>query len=175
MSAKVMEIEQLSAERARLILPQLIVLLQDTVNSGASVGFIPPLTAAIAEQYWLETLAELTPGRRLLLVAKDGGVVTGSAQLALVNKQNGLHRAEVQKLIVHSSFRRLGIAQALMTAVEKTARNMGRTLLVLDTEQGSAAESLYAKWGYARAGVIPQYALDANGSLINTVVFYKLL
>jgi hypothetical protein len=62
-----------------------------------------------------------------------------------------------------------------MGEVEESARAAGRTLLVLDTEQGSVAEKLYEKCGYTRAGVIPQYALSADGSLITTVVFYKLL
>ena len=46
---------------------------------------------------------------------------------------------------------------------------------MLDTEQGSVAERLYEKCGYTRAGVIPRYARSADGSLISTVVFYKLL
>ena len=60
-------------------------------------------------------------------------------------------------------------------AAEESARAAGRTLLVLDTEQGSVAEKLYEKFGYTRSGVIPHYALNADGSLITTVVFYKLL
>jgi GNAT superfamily N-acetyltransferase len=96
-------------------------------------------------------------------------------QLALVTKQNGLHRAEVQKLLVHTDFRQRGIARALMSAVEEAARAVGRTLLVLDTEQGSIAEQLYERCGYARSGIIPHYALSTDGSLITTVVFYKLL
>ena len=168
-------IERLSEEQARLLLPKLVSLLQDTVHGGSSVGFLPPLTFEAAREYWLETLNEVAQGKRLLLVSSEAGDVTGTVQLALVSKQNGLHRAEVQKLLVHSSFRNRGIARALMDAIEKSAREAGRTLLVLDTEQGSIAERLYERCGYTRAGIIPQYALSTDGSLINTVVFYKLL
>ena len=169
------KIERLSEEQARALLPDLIALLRDTVNGGASVGFIPPLASAQAEDYWLETFGEVGQGTRILLVSRDGEQVTGSVQLALATKQNGLHRAEVQKLIVHTRFRGQGIARALLCAVEEVARGAGRTLLVLDTEEGSIAERLYAKYGYTRSGVIPQYALSADGSLITTVVFYRLL
>jgi acetyltransferase len=62
-----------------------------------------------------------------------------------------------------------------MRAAEEIARKEGRTLLVLDTEQGSSAEELYVKCGYTRAGVIPRYALGADRSFISTVVFYKLI
>ena len=169
------KIERLSEEQARPILPELVALLQDAVHNGSSVGFLPPLTSETAEEYWLETLSEVAQGKRILLVSSEAGDVAGAAQLALATKQNGLHRAEVQKLIVHTRFRRRGIARALMCAAEESARAAGRTLLVLDTEQGSVAEKLYEKCEYTRAGVIPQYALSAGGSLITTVLFYKLL
>jgi acetyltransferase len=168
-------IQRFSEEQARRTLPKLVALLQDSVHNGSSVGFLPPLTFEAAEEYWLETLNDVAQGKRLLLVSSEAGDVTGAVQLALVTKQNGLHRAEVQKLLVHTSFRHRGIARALMGAVEESARALGRTLLVLDTEQGSIAEKLYEKCGYTRAGIIPQYALSAGGSLITTVVFYKVL
>ena len=169
------KIELFSAEQANPIRPQLVTLLQDTVHNGASLGFLPPLTSEAAEEYWSATLHEVAQGQRILLVSSEAGDVTGAVQLALVTKQNGLHRAEVQKLLVRPRFRRRGIARALMDAAEEAARQAGRTLLVLDTEQGSAAEQLYVKCGYTRAGVIPRYALSAGGSLITTVVFYKLI
>lgn len=169
------KIERLSEEQAKPILPRLVALLQDTVHHGSSVGFLPPLAFETAEEYWLETLNEVKQGKRILLVSSEAGDVAGTVQLALATKQNGLHRAEVQKLVVHTRFRHRGVARALMGAVEEAARAAGRTLLVLDTEQGSAAEQLYVKCGYARAGVIPQFALSADGSLITTVVFYKLI
>jgi ribosomal protein S18 acetylase RimI-like enzyme len=169
------KIERLSEEQAKPILPKLVALLQDSVQSGSSVGFLPPLTFETAQEYWLEALNEVAQDKRILLVSSEAGAVTGTVQLALATKQNGLHRAEVQKLLVHTSFRHRGIARALMDALEESARAVGRTLLVLDTEQGSIAEKLYERCGYTRAGVIPEYARSANDSLISTVVFYKLL
>jgi acetyltransferase len=62
-----------------------------------------------------------------------------------------------------------------MSAIENVAREMGRTLLVPDTEHGTPAEKLYAKHGYTRAGIIPQYARSADGSLHSTIFFYRLL
>jgi acetyltransferase len=168
-------IETLTAPEAREVLPDLVALLQDTVNTGSSIGFIPPLQSETAEQYWLHTIEKVANGESVLLVSKDSKTVTGSVQLGLSTKQNGLHRAEVQKLLVHTRFRGRGIGRALLFEVEKVASEIGRTLLVLDTEQGSIAESLYETHGYQRVGVIPRYALAANGSLISTVVFYRVL
>lgn len=169
------KINRLSEEQAKPLLPQLIELLQDSVQSGASIGFVAPLGFERAEEFWLDALGEIAQGKRILLVSSAGEEITGAVQLALATRENGLHRAQVQKLFVHTRFRSRGIARALMSAVDDAAREFGRTLLVLDTEQGSAAEKLYAKYGYTQAGVIPQYAQSADGSLHNTTLFYRLL
>lgn len=169
------KIERLNSEQANEALPQLIALLQDAVHHGASVGFMPPLAPDIAEAYWLDVLKEVSQGNRILLVSNFSGELSGAVQLSLATKQNALHRAEVQKLFVHTRFRNLGIARMLMGEVEEAARKAGRSLLVLDTEQGSVAEKLYEKLGYIRAGVIPEYARSTDGTLHATIFFYRIL
>jgi ribosomal protein S18 acetylase RimI-like enzyme len=96
-------------------------------------------------------------------------------QVQLASKENASHRGEVQKLLVHRRFRRKGIARELMGAVETVALECGRTLLVLDTELGSAAQRLYEDLGYIRVGIILRYARRGNGALHDTVMFYRLL
>jgi acetyltransferase len=86
---------------------------------------------------------------------------------------NGLHHAEVQKLLVLRSHRRHGIGQALMTAVEEAALQGRRYLLVLDTRLGYDAERLYTRMGYLRVGVIPQFARSSTGTLAAAVIFYR--
>jgi ribosomal protein S18 acetylase RimI-like enzyme len=88
---------------------------------------------------------------------------------------NARHRGEVMKLIVHRKGRGRGIGRGLMLAVEALALDEGRTLLVLDTRPGDAAEKLYRSLGYVPAGVIPRYARSARGILEDTVYLYKEL
>lgn len=160
-------------------LSELVELLRDVVDGGAAVGFLPPLATQEAVSYWRSLLDDLDHGSRILLGAFQGdmseGVLVGSVQLELAKRPNGRHRAEVQKMMVHSTVRRQGIAQALMTALETAAVEAGRSLLVLDTRQGDPSEALYRKLGYTVAGVIPNYARSANGELHNTVLYYKVL
>jgi len=145
------------------------------VEDGASVGFLPPLAAADALEYWRTVLRAVSQGSRVLLVALDGRDVLGSVQLDLAAMPNARHRAEVMKLLVHRRARRKGIGRALMLAIENAARAAGCTLLVLDTRRGDAAERLYAHLGYTRVGVIPRYARSAAGTLDDTVYFYREL
>jgi len=88
---------------------------------------------------------------------------------------NQSHRADVAKLLVRRSARRRGIAELLMAEAEREARAEGKTLLVLDTVTGDAAERLYTRLGWTRVGVIPGYALYPDGRLCDTTVFWKAL
>lgn len=169
------EITPLSAAEGSALLPQLIALLQDGVESGASLGFWHPLTAEDAERYWRGILTDVDSGRRILLIAREHDHILGSVQLELAQKQNAHHRAEVQKLIVHRTARRQGLARSLMHAIEAQAHAAHRTVLVLDTRTGDLAESLYRALGYSEAGRIPAYVSEPDGSLSPTTLFYKHL
>ena len=67
----------------------LIALLQDAVDGGASVGFLPPLGAEEARAYWESVAAALEDGGRRLSVARAaaGGIV-GTVQLDLAGQAN---------------------------------------------------------------------------------------
>ena len=91
-------------------------LLIDSVASGASIGFIAPLSLQSAHDYWQGVDRDLaTPYRRLYL-ALNGDTVIGSVQLSLCAKANGAHRGEVEKLMVHSEYQGQGIAKQLMNS-----------------------------------------------------------
>jgi acetyltransferase len=168
-------IVQFSAEQAESHISELASLLIDAVESGASVGFLPPLKQAEALEYWYTVIAAIRDGSRILLAALEDGMVQGSVQLALEMRANGNHRAEAAKLFVHRHARRRGLAKALMMEVESTARRLDRTLLVMDTRRGGEAEKLCESLGYTRFGEVPRYARSSNGDLHTTVFFYREL
>jgi len=169
-----MRIEPLSRGVGASDLDELGELLCDAVTSGASVSFLPPLTPDRARAYWHDAL-ERAHQRSVTLVARDERGITGSVQLHPAGMQNQPHRAEVSKLLVHRRVRRRGIGKALMLEIEKWAALGGFTLLTLNTKQGDAGERLYESIGWKRAGMIPGYALDAEGIPRATVLFYKEL
>ena len=158
-------------------LPQLVALFQDALDSGAALGFLPPLTAEVGTAYWRRVGEGVASGVLLLLVARDTSAqeIIGTVQLAPAPQSNGRHRAEVMKMMVHRRARRRGIARQLLQALEAEALRRGCTTLVLDTRAGDAAEPLYQSVGYRAAGTIPAFAQSADGSLHATVLYYKLL
>lgn len=157
------------------LLVSLVKLLQDSVDGGASVGFLPPLKVAEARSYWQEVRDAINEGHRVLLVAESKKRVVGSVQLDLATKPNALHRAEVIKLLVLTEARRKGIGRALMQAAEQAALARGRTLLVLDTRRSDAAEQLYRSLGWTVIGIVPRYARSDSVVLSDTVFFYREL
>jgi GNAT superfamily N-acetyltransferase len=77
-------------------------------------------------------------------------------------------------MLVHRRARRQGLGAALGRAAEATARECGKTLLVLDTASGEA-ERLYQRLGWMRVGVIPGFALLPKGGFCDTTVYYRNL
>jgi len=96
-------------------------------------------------------------------------------QILLCQPENQPHRADIAKMLVHRRARRQGIGALLMRAAEDAARAAGKTLLVLDTVTGSAAERLYQRLGWTRVGEIPGYALWPDGRPCATTYYYKPL
>jgi GNAT superfamily N-acetyltransferase len=149
-------------------------VLIDCVDGGASVSFMAPLSRERAVAFWRQVAHDVAAGGRALLVAEDSRGLCGTVQLVLDQPENQPHRAELSKMLVHRRARRQGLGAALMRAAEVTARECGKTLLVLDTASGDA-ERLYERQGWVRVGVIPGYALLPHGGLCGTTVYYRNL
>ncbi|MFB7991953.1 GNAT family N-acetyltransferase [Streptomyces sp. NPDC056002] len=153
----------------------LAALLADVVAGGASLGFLAPLTHGEAASWWRSLAPAVTEGRLAVWAELDGHRCLGTVSLAFTDKPNGRHRAEVAKLMVHPAARGRGLARTLLTRLEDAALDAGVSLLVLDTETDSPAESLYLAAGWTRAGEIPDYATDPAGTPRPTTLFYKRL
>ena len=149
-------------------------LLIDCVEGGASVSFMHPLSMDRATAFWRHVADEVATGARALLVAEDERGIVGTVQLVLEQPENQPHRADLSKMLVHRRARRHGIGAALMVAAEQLARELGKSLLVLDTASGDA-DRLYVRLGWQSCGVIPGYALLPQGGLCDTHFFYRVL
>ncbi|MGF1684261.1 N-acetyltransferase family protein [Photobacterium minamisatsumaniensis] len=168
-----MEIKEVSTTSG--LVDQLHLLLIDSIDSGASVGFLTPVDLEEVKSYWASVESDLDSGVRKLFLAYEGESVIGAVQLSLCSKPNGSHRGEVEKLMVHTGARGKGVSKQLMSLMESVAAEIGLSLLVLDTRLGDVASSLYRKIGYTEAGQIPQFARSSSGELEGTVYFFKIL
>ncbi|MBJ9266805.1 GNAT family N-acetyltransferase [Citrobacter europaeus] len=151
-------------------------ILETCVNDGASVSFMLPFTSEKSRPFWMSVAQSVDRGERIVLGAQDAqGVLVGTVQLIIDQPENQPHRADVAKLLVHTSARRGGVARELMNGLERCAHQQGKTLLVLDTATGSGAELFYHNCGWQKVGVIPDYAKMPDGTLTGTTLFYKTL
>jgi GNAT superfamily N-acetyltransferase len=150
-------------------------VLIDCVEGGASVSFMLPMTRAKAKTFWRNTAASVARGERLVFAAEDAdGTIVGTVQIILAQPENQPHRGDLAKMLVHRRARKRGIGAALLAAAERGALDAGKTLLVLDTASDDA-DRLYARHGWQRCGVIPDYALWPDGRPCPTTYFYKFL
>jgi GNAT superfamily N-acetyltransferase len=149
-------------------------VLMDVVEGGASVSFMHPFTRDKAIAFWRGVAKDVAAGERAIVIAEDDHGVCGTAQLILSLPENQPHRADLAKMLVHRRARRRGIGAAVLNAAEDVARELGKTLLVLDTASQDA-ERLYERGGWIKVGVIPDYALLPAGGFCDTIVYYRRL
>src|SRR4029453_12838245 len=150
-------------------------VLIDCVEGGASVSFMLPLTRDRAAAFWRRVAQGVAAGERALLVAEDAQGLCGTVQLFFELPENQPNRADLAKMRVSRRVRRQGLGAALMRAAEATARECGKTLLVLDAVTGGDAARLYERLGWTRVGDIPDYALFPQGGFCSTTVYYRNL
>jgi ribosomal protein S18 acetylase RimI-like enzyme len=167
----------LTPSEAHEQVPALADILIDCVEGGASVSFMTPLSRDKALAFWWTVAEGVAVGEKALLIARDRTTnsALGTVQILLKQPENQPHRADIAKMLVHRQARRQGIGAMLMRAAEDAARAAGKTLLVLDTVTGSAAERLYQRLGWQRVGEIPGYALWPDGRPCPTTYYYKPL
>lgn len=169
------EIVRVSGPELVTYADELATLLMESVQGGASVGFLASLGRTEAAAWWRERAAAVEAGVQQVWIARGDGQVAGTIGLVRTTLPNARHRAEVAKLVVRPSARGRGVGRALLTAVERAAAAEGLTLLVLDTETGSDAERLYRSAGWTPCGSIPDYAANPFGALKATSLYYKAL
>jgi GNAT superfamily N-acetyltransferase len=168
-------IRSLDAAATESRLSELAEILVDAVANGASVNFLGGFTSDAAKAFWRAQIPGIAGNSTQLLVAEGGNTLVGTVLLMFAPQPNAPHRAEIGKMLVHSSMRRQGLGRRLLTAAETAARRADRTLLMLDTESGSAGDGLYRSCGWTPVGSVPNHAFRPDGRLAETTVFYKQL
>ena len=144
-------------------------LMHAIIADAASIGFLANTDLATLKRYWQQLDFS---HKKLALVRDDTGHIIGTVQLNLASPGNSLHRGEIAKLMVHPRAQGQGWSKALLQAAIDQARELGLSLLVLDTLSDSKAAQIYAHLGWTKAGSIPNYASLPNGGLAATTFYY---
>lgn len=160
---------------ARSRLPELAALLADAVAGGAGVNFMAGFTVQQAADYWLRQIEGLAAGDRIWIVAEDAGRVVGTVMCVFAPQPNQPFRADISKMLVLSTHRKQGVGALLLAGIEAEAEKAGKSLLILDTTAGSAADRLYRRMGWTPFGTAPGYAYAPDGRLDDATFFYKQL
>jgi GNAT superfamily N-acetyltransferase len=168
-------IRALTAEEALSRLDELADILVDAVDHGASVNFMAGFSRDDGRAFWRGQITGIAAGERQLLVADDGTRLMATVVLTFAHQPNAPHRAEIGKMLVHSSARRQGLGRRLLAAAERVAHEAGRALLVLDTETGSAGDKLYRSCGWTAVGSVPGHSFRPDGRIAAATIFYKKL
>lgn len=168
----VVEVDEAMLARA---LPEFCRIVCDSVNDGAAISFMAPMSEADAGAFWMGVVRpEIALQNRVLFGAQYGGQFVGTVQLILQMPPNQSDRGEIAKMVVHPAFRRLGIARVLLDHALERAKTTGKTIVTLETRTGDSAEPLYASFGFQAAGTIPNFAWNPDGKAKHATTFMYL-
>jgi GNAT superfamily N-acetyltransferase len=172
---KPIAIRALDAVEAEARLGELADILVDAVAHGSSVNFMAGFSHDDGRAFWRGQLPGIAGGEKILFVGDDGERLVATVLLMFAPQPNAPHRAEIGKMLVHSSMQRQGLGRRLLAAAEQATRQSGRTLLLLDTATGSAGERLYRKCGWTELGTMQGHSFTPDGQLAPATFFYKAL
>ena len=155
------------------VISDLADLLIEIVANGGSVSFMHPLAKQTALEFWRSSLSAADRGECIVLGARENGKLISTVTLLHSMPENQPHRAEIAKLMTCINNRGRGVARSLVTAAERMAIGLGKTLLNLDTAADEGAAGFYESLGFHKSGVIPDYALKPHGGLTDTIIYWK--
>ena len=144
------------------------------IENGGGFGWVKLPARDILERYWQGVLT--MPQRRLFLARLDG-VICGTCQLMLPNRNN-----EAQSFSLHLTAhfvapwaRGHGLARMLIEEMEKQSVSEGFGVINLDVrETQAAAIQLYESMGYELFGTHPYYA-RVDGKVIGGRYYTKVI
>ena len=123
--------------------------------TSAHVSQIAELEKLCFSDPWSEKSieTELTCRLSVWLVALEGEQVVG-----YVGSQTVIDESDMMNIAVHPDFRRRGIAEALVAALEDALRQRGSRALTLEVRDSNvAAITLYEKLGFSQVGLRKNY------------------
>lgn len=127
----------------------------EVITSEAEAGQL----AEIERECFAQPLEEkqivslLGDGRTLFLAAREGEILTGSVWVQTV-----LDEGYIGNVAVRPAFRRRGLADALLQALQALGREKELAFLTLEVRAGNTpAIAVYEKNGYVRVGRRPGY------------------
>ena len=116
----------------------------------------------------------MNSNRDFLLGAFDGENLIGSAHVFPVSEYKKFsHRCEIGVLL-SKDYWSCGIGKALMTDSMELAREMGYTIMQLETfTQNERALGMYEHLGFRKVGIIPAGAVLKDGRCFDEIMMYK--
>ncbi len=105
---------------------------------------------------------QVAPGSGAFLIASLDGVAVGCGAVRKYDDTT----AEIKRMYVAPSARGQGLGRAILEALEREAKLIGATRIVLETgARLASATKLYESLGYSRIPLFGEYLLSSDSSL----------
>lgn len=149
------------------LIDRLVDIWVATTNAGGAVGFAAPVDRATVEHGVAGWWDRRIDGQVDLVVAEDDGRVAG---FGFLEPGTGVsaHMGEIGKLQRDPGLAGRAIGRAVLSALERVARDRGLSRVHLTVRGGTGREAFYAAAGYRQVAVLPGFVRigEALGELL---------
>ena len=172
-----LEIEALTAVAVQAHRAALVALLRDAVDSGASIGFLPPIAETEAARYWDAVAAAIEEGSRVRSRRPRPGARArglGSAAISPRARTPGTGPRWQRSWSTVAPVAGASGARSCWRS-KSTPANSGARRSSSTRGRATRRKALYRSVGWTFAGAIPRYARSATGAFDATALYFKLL
>jgi len=142
----------------------------DSIRENCSKDYTPEQISAWAGRKYREDLRQSAIENDLVWVLKQNHIIQGYAHLKSLHPEK-THQGEVMALYLRKEATGKGYGRSLMSLMEKEAREMGLSSLILDSTL--SAVDFYTACGFKSAGIFT--TVEINGANIECLPMKKVL
>ncbi|HEX6255015.1 MAG TPA: dUTP diphosphatase [Euzebyales bacterium] len=154
---------------------RLISLWVTVANAGGAVGFVAPTTMDEVAPVAHGAFDRVVAGTDDLVVALDGVQPVGMGFLERNDTRLQGHVGLVRRLQRAPSHAGRGIGDAILSSLERVARDRGLTLMTLTVRGGTGRERFYVDRGYRVDARLPDRLRLDGGRLVDELRLSKAL
>ncbi len=137
-------------------------------ENGVILGLSVPADASEARRFWHDAALAVGRGEKLMVADWRDGLLIGAGTVALARSSAQRHVGEVLLVVAPDQLS----ARRILCGLQDAAAAQGRTLLMLQTQEGAGAVVCRVE-GWRQAGQIPDFIRDGDGLLRPMTLFWR--
>ncbi|MBN2423276.1 GNAT family N-acetyltransferase [Candidatus Woesearchaeota archaeon] len=153
------------------IIEQYMNLTNEVIKKIHSIGFIKDLDFKATKKF---LKSKISKPKSALLLLFDKGRIIATGYIGPSGHDTTQHYAQISKVMVDPKVQGKGYGKKIMAELERKAKEIGYSHILIDTWNVDYIVRFYKKCGYRQVGIIPDF-VKYKGEFHDSYLFAKKL